>query len=84
MVSFITVLARSCLKKPEYAQLYIFDTENELRNRVQVCCFPNSTFRPNEEIVAALIQMFNVSIQLFSYLEQLVIGFLKMGMIDIA
>lgn len=46
-------------KRPEYAQLYSFDTQNELRNRMQVATYAKSTFRPNEEIVAALIQMLN-------------------------
>ena len=26
-------------KRPEYAQLYIFDTQNELRNRMQVATY---------------------------------------------
>lgn len=46
-------------KRPEYAQLYIFDTQNELRNRLQVGTYSNSAFKPRQEIVAALIQMFN-------------------------
>lgn len=46
--------------RPEYAQLYIFDTQNEIRNRMQVATCARSTFQPNQEIVAKLIEMFNI------------------------
>lgn len=46
-------------KRPEYAQLYIFDTQNELMNRLRVGTYKNRAFQPNEEIVAALMQMFD-------------------------
>lgn len=55
-------------KRPEYAQLYIFDTENEIRNRIQVATYANRSFQPREQIVAALIEMFNTHnpiVQLF-------------------
>lgn len=45
--------------RPEYAQLYIFDTQNELKNRLHVATYSNSAFQPNEQIVAALIDMLN-------------------------
>ena len=44
-------------KRPEYCQLYIFDTENEVRNRMAVSSHENGTFRPNEAIVASLLTM---------------------------
>jgi len=47
-------------KRPEYAQLYIFDTQNEIKNRMQVATYANSTFQPDEQIVADLIEMLNV------------------------
>ncbi|KAJ1270575.1 hypothetical protein BS78_06G062700 [Paspalum vaginatum] len=56
-------------ERPEYAQLYIFDTENEIRNRIGVGSYRNKKFRPNPDIVAALIDMFNTHnpiVQLFS------------------
>ncbi|TVT97398.1 hypothetical protein EJB05_57351, partial [Eragrostis curvula] len=46
-------------KRPEYAQLYIFDTQNEIRYRMQVATYENSTFQPNQEIVSGLIEMLN-------------------------
>ncbi|CAN6372728.1 unnamed protein product [Urochloa humidicola] len=46
-------------KRPEYAQLYIFDTQNEISNRMQVATYENSAFRPNEKIISGLIDMFN-------------------------
>ena len=46
-------------RRPEYAQLYIFDTENEIRNRMNVGTYANRSFCPNEDIVAGLIDMFN-------------------------
>jgi len=55
-------------KRPEYAQLYIFDTQNEIKNRMQVATYANSTLQPDEQIVADLIEMLNVHnpiVQLF-------------------
>ena len=46
-------------KRPEYCQLDIFDTENEVRNRMAVSSHQNGTFRPNEAIVASLLTMFD-------------------------
>ena len=46
-------------KRPEYAQLYIFDTDNEVRNRMHIGTYANRGFRPNSDIVAALIDMLN-------------------------
>jgi hypothetical protein len=46
-------------KRPEYCQLYIFDNENEVRNRMAVFSHENGTFRPNEAIVASLLTMFD-------------------------
>ena len=43
--------------RPEYCQLYIFDTDNEVRNRIAVATTSNSDFQPNEAIVASLITM---------------------------
>lgn len=55
-------------KCPEYAQLYIFDTQNEIRNRIKVGTYANSGFQPNEEIVSGLLEMLNTHnpiVQLF-------------------
>ncbi|KAG2544672.1 hypothetical protein PVAP13_9KG177801 [Panicum virgatum] len=43
--------------RPEYCQLYIFDTDNEVGNRIAVATTSNSDFQPNEAIVASLITM---------------------------
>jgi hypothetical protein len=45
---------------PEYAQLYIYDTANEIANRINVVSSQNEPFCPNEAIVASLMQMFNI------------------------
>ncbi|XP_062183399.1 uncharacterized protein LOC133887455 isoform X2 [Phragmites australis] len=45
-------------KRPEYAQLYIYDTLNELQNRLNM--FPaEEADKPNPEIVSDLIDMLN-------------------------
>jgi hypothetical protein len=46
-------------KRPEYCQLYIFDTENEVRNRMAVSSHEDGKFQPNEAIVASLMNMLN-------------------------
>jgi hypothetical protein len=52
-------------KRPEYAQIYMFDTENEISNRINVASSSrtasssSNTFQANEGIVQSLIQMFN-------------------------
>lgn len=46
-------------RRPEYCQLYIFDTENEVKNRMAVASHGNVTFKPNEDVVAALVTMFD-------------------------
>ncbi|KAB8118297.1 hypothetical protein EE612_061058, partial [Oryza sativa] len=54
--------------RPEYCQLYIFDTENEIRNRVAVASHREMSFEPNEDIVASLMTMLNAHnpvVQLF-------------------
>lgn len=54
--------------RPEYAQLYIFDTEHEISNRINVASSPHVTFHANEQIVASLIEMLNTNnpiVQLF-------------------
>ncbi|XP_062196833.1 uncharacterized protein LOC133899786 [Phragmites australis] len=43
--------------RPEYCQLYIFDTDNEVRNRIAVATHSNIDFQPNEAIVASLMSM---------------------------
>jgi hypothetical protein len=42
---------------PEYAQLYLFDTEHEVSNRINVVSSSNNPFEANENIVQSLIQM---------------------------
>jgi hypothetical protein len=46
-------------KRPEFSQLYIFDTENEVMNRMAVSSHKNCNFRPNEAIVASLLTVFD-------------------------
>ncbi|KAJ1279045.1 hypothetical protein BS78_04G125100 [Paspalum vaginatum] len=48
----------------EYAQLYIFDTDNEIRNRMAIGTYRNRKFCHNQDIVAALIDMFNTHNQI--------------------
>lgn len=55
-------------QRPEYAQLYIFDTRNEVQNRIRVAAYADGTFHPNPQIITSLIEMFNVHnpiVQLF-------------------
>nr|CAZ96142.1 conserved hypothetical protein [Saccharum hybrid cultivar R570] len=46
-------------KRPEYCQLYIFDTGNEIQNRMTVAEAQRADFHPNEALVAAFIAMFD-------------------------
>ncbi|TVU44908.1 hypothetical protein EJB05_04371 [Eragrostis curvula] len=46
-------------KRPEYCQLYIFDTVNEVRNRMAVAAYDASHFKPNEAVVRSLVDMFD-------------------------
>jgi hypothetical protein len=43
--------------RPEYAQLYLFDTEHEISNRINVVSSSRSPFHANADIVQSLIQM---------------------------
>lgn len=55
-------------KRPEYCQLYIFDTENEIRNRLAITSHEDGTFQSNEAIVASLLAMLdshNPIVQIF-------------------
>ncbi|KAJ1275409.1 hypothetical protein BS78_05G133600 [Paspalum vaginatum] len=64
-------------ERPEYAQLYIFDTKNDIRNRMGVSSYMNKKFRPNLDIVAALIDMFNTHnpiVQLFRSARDRIVG----------
>ena len=46
--------------RPQYAQLYIYDTENELRNRLSIhSADPDGDSAPNARIVESLIDMFD-------------------------
>jgi len=44
-------------RRPEYAQLYIFDTDHEVSNRINVTSSSRTPFHANEDIVRSLIQM---------------------------
>ncbi|KAL6626309.1 hypothetical protein ACP70R_030035 [Stipagrostis hirtigluma subsp. patula] len=47
-------------RRPEYAQLYIYDTENELTNRMNIFSADSTgSDRPDPDIVTALIRMLN-------------------------
>jgi hypothetical protein len=46
---------------PKYAQLYLFDTEHEVSNRINVVSSSTSSFHANENIVLSLIQMLDSS-----------------------
>jgi hypothetical protein len=63
-------------KRPEYTQLYIFDTQNELMNSLHVSTYKNRTFQPNEEIVAALMQILDAHNLILKLLVLPVIDFL--------
>jgi hypothetical protein len=45
-------------RRPEYAQFYIYDTSNEIQNRLDIFSAEGSD-QPDPQIVAALIQMLN-------------------------
>jgi len=45
--------------KPKFAQLYIFDTENEVRNRLQTLGKSDKSSKLDEEIVEGLMHMFD-------------------------
>jgi hypothetical protein len=47
--------------RPEYAQLYLFDTEHEISNRINVVSSSTSSFHADENIVLSLIQMIDSS-----------------------
>jgi hypothetical protein len=54
--------------RPEYAQLYLFDTEHEVSNRINIVSSSRTAFHVNEIIVQSLIQMldlYNPIIRLF-------------------
>jgi hypothetical protein len=41
----------------QYAQLYLFDTEHKVSNRINVVSYPRSSFPADADIVQSLIQM---------------------------
>jgi hypothetical protein len=43
--------------RPEYAQLYLFDTEHEISNKINVVSSTSSPFNADENIVRSLIHM---------------------------
>lgn len=47
-------------RRPEYAQLYIYDTTNEIANRLNVVSSETGPFSANESIIASLIYMLDV------------------------
>jgi hypothetical protein len=52
----------------EYAQLYLFDTEHEVSNRINIVSLSRTSFHVNEIIVQPLIQMldsYNPIVKLF-------------------
>jgi hypothetical protein len=46
--------------RPEYTQLYTYDTSNEIANRTNVASSQNQAFTANELIVASLMQMLDI------------------------
>jgi hypothetical protein len=78
--------------RPEYTQLYLFDTNHEISNRINVVPSSRSPFHANEDIVKSLIHMldsYNPIVKLFrTACERLleiqriiiVLGFLEMLM----
>jgi hypothetical protein len=46
--------------RPKYAQLYLFNTEHEISNRINVVSSSRSPFHANEDIVNSLIQMLDL------------------------
>jgi hypothetical protein len=50
-------LISSLSTRPEYAQLYLFDTEHDVSNRINLVSSSNNTFNADESIVRSLIQM---------------------------
>jgi hypothetical protein len=43
--------------RPEYAQLYLFDTEHDISNRINVVSSSMRPFHVDENVVRSLIQM---------------------------
>ncbi|PUZ56489.1 hypothetical protein GQ55_5G311900 [Panicum hallii var. hallii] len=64
--------------RPEYAQLYIFDTEHEVSNRINVASSSSrAPFRANQNIVASLIEMLdmhNPIVKLFRTARERLLG----------
>ena len=64
--------------RPEYAQLYIFDTEHEVSNRINVASSSSrSPFHTNQNIVASLIEMLdmhNPIVKLFRTARERLLG----------
>ncbi|KAK0583245.1 hypothetical protein LWI29_035064 [Acer saccharum] len=49
---------------PKFAQLYIYDTDNEVKNRVDILNQSNKNDKLDDEIVGGLIQMLDQTIEL--------------------
>ncbi|PVH66941.1 hypothetical protein PAHAL_1G389900 [Panicum hallii] len=64
--------------RPEYAQLYIFDTEHEVSNRINVASSSSrAPFHANQNIVASLIEMLdmhNPIVKLFRTARERLLG----------
>ena len=52
-----TLLPKDDVTKPKFAQLYIHDTENEVRNRITASTSMDSKAKPDENIVKGLLEM---------------------------
>ena len=52
-----TLLPKDDVTKPKFSQLYIHDTENEVRNRINASASMESKTQPDENIVKGLLEM---------------------------
>ncbi|XVF60917.1 hypothetical protein PTKIN_Ptkin08bG0086500 [Pterospermum kingtungense] len=61
-------------KAPKFAQLYIYDTANELTNRMRPFSTSSGATKPNEDVMKQLIEIFDETNIIVRLLECLVIG----------
>jgi len=63
--------------RPEYAQLYIFDTDHEVSNRINVTSSSRTPFHANKDIVRSLIQMLDTQNPIYYFLIKVIYHTIK-------
>jgi len=64
-------------RRPEYAQLYIFDTDHEVSNRINVTSSSRTPFHANKDIVRSLIQMLDTQNPIYYFLIKVIYHTIK-------